>query len=167
MNGATQSTVHPDQTIEYNAAATLLTKAANSAVFFTNPFASHCGLINSCSLKLAGCSTDYTAGNLVIDATTGEITAKQNVDAGYVDTVCISCSNTGGSTITHDNWIVTQKPNCATLTANSMTAKDYAYNTGATGTVVYTFVEAFANTKRTAPGGMPWSVCPITSCEVK
>ena len=48
-----------------------------------------------------------------------------------------------------------------------MTAKDYAYNTGATGTVVYTFVEAFANTKRTAPGGMPWSVCPITSCEVK
>ena len=107
MTSANQGTVHPDQTIEYNADATLLTKAANSAVFFTNPFEAHCGLINSCSLKLAGCSTDYTDTNLVIDATTGAITAKQNVDAGYVDTVCISCANTAGSTITHDNWIVT------------------------------------------------------------
>ena len=48
-----------------------------------------------------------------------------------------------------------------------MSAKDYAYDVDATGTVVWTFVEAFGNTKRTAPGDMPWSVCPITSCEVK
>ena len=48
-----------------------------------------------------------------------------------------------------------------------MAAKDYAYDVDATGTVVYTFLEAFANTKRTAPGDMPWSVCPISSCEVK
>ena len=103
----------------------------------------------------------------MIDTVTGEITAKQNVDAGYVDTVCIKCLNTAGSFITHDNWTVTQKPNCETLTANSMASKDYAYDVGATTTVVWTFAEAFANTKRVAPGGMPWSICPITACTVK
>jgi hypothetical protein len=91
-------------------------------------------------LKVAGCGSSYTAGNIVIDATSGAITAKQNVDAGYVDTVCISCSNTGGSTITHDNWKVTQKPNCQTLSATSMANKDYAYDTSATGTVVWTYL---------------------------
>ena len=112
MVSANQATPLVDQSIEYNADATLVNKAPNSASFFTNPFENHCGLINSCSLKLAGCSTDYTAGNLVIDTVTGAITAKQNVDAGYVDTVCIKCLNTAGSFITHDNWTVTQKPNC-------------------------------------------------------
>ena len=48
-----------------------------------------------------------------------------------------------------------------------MASKDYAYDVGATTTVVWTFAEAFANTKRVAPGGMPWSICPITSCTVK
>jgi hypothetical protein len=54
-----------------------------------------------------GCESGYSDGNLVIDETSGAITAKQNVGAGYVDTICISCSNTEGSTITHDNWTVT------------------------------------------------------------
>jgi hypothetical protein len=48
-----------------------------------------CGLINNCVLKQAGCVNDYTLGNVIIDATTGEVTQKQNVDAGYVDTVCV------------------------------------------------------------------------------
>jgi hypothetical protein len=47
-----------------------------------------------------------------------------------------------------------------------MANKDYTYDASETGTVVWTYEEAFANTKRTAPGGMPWSVCPITSCTV-
>jgi hypothetical protein len=42
----------------------------------------------------------------------------------------------------------------------------YTYDTSETGTVVWTYEQAFANTKRTAPSGMPWSVCPITSCTV-
>ena len=107
MVSANQATPLVDQSIEYNVDSALLTKAPNSAAFFTNPFENHCGLINSCSLKLAGCSTDYTDTNLVIDAVSGAITAKQNVDAGYVDIVCIKCLNTAGSFITHDNWTVT------------------------------------------------------------
>jgi hypothetical protein len=48
-----------------------------------------------------------------------------------------------------------------------MEAKDYGYDTGATATVIWTYLQAFANTKRTAPNGKPWSICPITSCTVK
>jgi len=108
-------------------------------------------------LKAAGCTDAYTAANLVIDATTGEVTGKKNVDAGYVDTVCVKCANTAGSTVTFDNWTVTQKPNCETLTANTMTAKDYAYDTTATTTIVYAAnANIFANSKSSA--------CPILSC---
>ena len=156
-----------DTTLEYNAASTLVAQENAFFTYFRNEHSALCNAINSCEIKAAGCSGTYSNGNLAITANTGVVTSVTNNDAGFVDTVCIKCSNAAGSTVTYDNWTVTQKPNCATLTANSMTAKDYAYNTGATGTVVYTFVEAFANTKRTAPGGMPWSVCPITSCEVK
>lgn len=74
----------------------------------------------------------------MIDATTGEVTAKKNVDLGYVDTVCVSCQNSAGSTITFDNWKVTQKPNCETLSANSLANKEFAYDTSATSTTVYT-----------------------------
>jgi hypothetical protein len=66
--------------------------------------------------------------------------------------------------VTYDNWTVKQKPNCeTTLTANTLDDKVYDYDASETGTVVWTYEEAFANTKRT---GMPWSVCPITSCTV-
>jgi hypothetical protein len=65
--------------------------ATDSSMFFTNYHSYLCGAINSCTLKNVGCGTAYTAGNLVIDATSGEITTKQNVDAGYEDIVCVSC----------------------------------------------------------------------------
>jgi hypothetical protein len=48
-----------------------------------------------------------------------------------------------------------------------MANKEYTYDASATATVVWTYEEAFANTKRTAPSDKPWSVCPITSCTVK
>jgi hypothetical protein len=35
---------------------------------------------------------------------TGALSAKQNTDAGYTETLCIKCSNAAGSTITSDNW---------------------------------------------------------------
>ena len=70
--------------------------ATNSAIFFMNPHnfkadgsTTLCGLINACSLKQAGCVNDYTLGNAVIDAVTGEVTMKKNVDAGYVDVICV------------------------------------------------------------------------------
>ena len=119
-------------------ATALHVAATTSIAFFTNPHATLCGAINSCSLKQAGCSTAYSDTNLAINAVTGEVTAKTNVDAGYADTVCVSCSNSHGSTITFDNWTVTQKPNCATLTANSLANKEFAYNAAATSTTVYT-----------------------------
>jgi len=87
--------------------------ATSSAIFFTNPHNSKadgsvlCGLINDCSLKVAGCASAYTLGNVVIDAVTGEVTAKQNVDPGYVDIICVECKNTATSTITFDNWMIT------------------------------------------------------------
>ena len=92
-------------------------------MFFTNPHATLCGAITSCELLIAGCTSGaYTTGNLEIDASTGEVKAKKNVDLGYVDTVCVSCKNAHDSVIQFDNWTVTQKPNCETLTANSLTA---------------------------------------------
>jgi alanine dehydrogenase len=48
-----------------------------------------------------------------------------------------------------------------------MEAKEYGYDTLATETVVWTYLQAFANNKRTAPRGKPWSICPIISCTVK
>jgi len=79
-------------------------------------------------LKVSGCGSAYTAGNLFISAA-GAITAKQNVDAGYEDTVCISCSNAHGSTITHDNWKVTQSKNCGdTLSLGSVTNQAFTYD---------------------------------------
>jgi len=73
---------------------TSLHVAATASInFFTNPHATLCGAITQCELKAAGCTDAYTAANLVIDASTGEVTAKKNVDAGYTDTVCVKCLN--------------------------------------------------------------------------
>jgi hypothetical protein len=65
--------------------------ASGSDAFFTNPFSSACQAITACSLKVSGCASAYAGSNLVIDASTGAITAKQDIDAGYVETVCIRC----------------------------------------------------------------------------
>jgi hypothetical protein len=58
-----------------------------------------------------------------------------------------------------DNWTVTQKPNCETLTANTLADKVYDYDESATSTLVYTSTEAFANSKPTD--------CPVLSCTLK
>lgn len=90
MTGEIQSSPLADQTIAYVDSATLVTKASGFADFFTNTHTTLCGAITACSLKTSGgCANPYTDANLVIDTTTGAITGKQNVDAGYEDTVCI------------------------------------------------------------------------------
>jgi hypothetical protein len=91
LDGANQAITHPDVSIEYSNDDSLDVEATTSAVFFTNPYMFLCDAIISCSIKAAGCSTAYTNGNLVIDAASGKIEAKKNVDAGYVDKVCIKC----------------------------------------------------------------------------
>ena len=95
----------------------------------------------------------------MIDATTGEVTAKKNIDAGYDDTVCVSCMNSHSSVITFDNWNVLQKPNCATLAAAGLTNQEFAYDASATNTAVYTNLELFTNSKLSA--------CPVSACTLK
>ena len=142
----------------YAANSALVTKAAGFADFFTPLYTATCGTITACTLKVSGCGSAYSTGNLAISSV-GVVTAKQNVDAGYEDTVCISCSNSHGSTVEHDSWKVTQAPNCATLTAGSLTDKVYDYDAGATTTTVYAFTDVFTNSKTSA--------CPVTSCTLK
>jgi len=99
MTGETQANAYADQTLAYDASSTLIEKSSGFANWFTNTHVTLCGAITSCEIKAAGCSASYTAANLVID-NAGAVTAKQNVDAGYEDTVCISCSNGHSSAVT-------------------------------------------------------------------
>jgi hypothetical protein len=99
LASAVQGSPLIDQTVTYAANSALVTKASGFADFFTNPFIATCNAISACSLKASGCSGSYDDGNLVITSSTGEITAAQNIDAGYEDTVCIECQNEAGSII--------------------------------------------------------------------
>ena len=83
-----------------------LVVASSNSVFFTNPFSVDCGAITINSLFEVGGVTPYTAGNLIIDPSTGEIKAKQNVDAGFIETISVKGKNAAGSTILFDNWTV-------------------------------------------------------------
>ena len=83
-----------------------LVVASSNSVFFTNPFSADCGAITINSLFEVGGNSPYTGGNLIIDSSTGEITAKQNTDAGFIETICIKAQNAAGSIIQQDNWSV-------------------------------------------------------------
>ena len=54
----------------------------------------------TCLLKTndADCANDLVSSNIVYDAATGRITAKQNVLAGYSEEFCIRCLYKGGYT---------------------------------------------------------------------
>jgi hypothetical protein len=91
LDGANQATAHPDKVNDYVNTGTKLEVASSYSDFFTNPYGSVdiCGAITSCSIKVQGCGSAYSGSNLIINSSTGKITAKQNVDAGFVETVCI------------------------------------------------------------------------------
>jgi hypothetical protein len=112
MEYYTKLAIPSNTELEYDASSTLLPQEASFFTYFRNDHSALCNAINSCEIKAAGCSGAYANTNLAITANTGVVTSKQNVDAGFVDTVCIKCSNAAGSTVTYDNWTVTQKPNC-------------------------------------------------------
>jgi len=109
LHGENQPTAHPDQSVEYLNTGTRLDVASTYSVFFTNQYGSlyKCGAVTSCSIKVQGCGSNYSGSNLVITSSTGRITSKQNVDAGFIETVCIECQNAAGSKVTQDNWKVT------------------------------------------------------------
>jgi len=100
MTGETQASAYADQTLPYFASSSLVVKASGFSDWFTNTHSTLCGAITSCEIKATGCSNSYDLGNLAITANTGAITAKQNVEAGYEDTVCIKCTNGHSSTVT-------------------------------------------------------------------
>jgi hypothetical protein len=162
MEYYTKLAVPADTEIEYDASATLLPQENAFFTYFRNDHSSTCGAITSCEIKASGCSGAYGAGNLAITANTGVVTAKQNVDAGFEDIVCIKCSNAAGSTTTFDNWKVVQKPNCQTLTAIALTNQEYGYNAANTATAVYTHSTVFTNSKATATA--PLIACPVLGC---
>jgi hypothetical protein len=76
--GSVKGSPLADQTFNYADSATLLTKAAGFADFFTPLYTTTCGTITTCALKVAGCGSAYSGTNLAIDASTGAVTAKQN-----------------------------------------------------------------------------------------
>lgn len=89
----------------------------------------------------------------------GRVWANQNTDLGWTDKVCIVCQNADGSKVYNDNWTVYQKPDCVTLTTNTLTEKVYAYSSTATNTAVYTYSDVFTNSKST--------LCPVATCSLK
>ena len=82
--------------------------------FFTNNDPNDDWPAPTWTIKQSGCGSAYTAGRLIMNSSTGKITAKQNEDAGYTETVCI-VGTIGSQTFTHDGYVVTQAPNCETL----------------------------------------------------
>jgi len=78
LNGALAASSHPNQEIPYVNSVSKVTVASTYSVFFTNPYSSVnvCGAITACSLHDSGCSSSYTAGNLIVTSSTGEIKAK-------------------------------------------------------------------------------------------
>ena len=162
MEYYTKLAIPANTEIEYDASSTLLPQENAFFTYFRNDHSATCAAITSCEIKASGCTGAYGAGNLAITANTGVVTAKQNIDAGFHDIVCIKCSNAAGSTTTYDNWTVVQKPNCNTLTAIGLTNQEYGYDTGATTTAVYDHTTVFTNSKATATG--PLIACPVLGC---
>ena len=60
-------------------------------IFVTNADTTNCA-ITSCVLKESGCGSAYSAGELTITSP-WTVTANQNVQAGYSEPVCVSCTN--------------------------------------------------------------------------
>ena len=64
--------------------------------FFTIVDQNICGDVDSCKLKRFGCGSDYSLTNIQVDEKTGKIIGSLNIEAGYDDTVCLSCTHSNG-----------------------------------------------------------------------
>jgi len=77
LTGSVIASPLADQTVAYDVSSSVVTKATGHGQFFLNPYPSACGIINACSLLIAGCvSGDYAGSNLAITSATGAVTAK-------------------------------------------------------------------------------------------
>ena len=80
---------------------------------FVNSDKTNCPIL-ACSIKQEGCGLQYT-GNKVLavkESGTYEIRARQNIEEGYQETVCISCTN-GVQEVSRDRLTVEQTGLCA------------------------------------------------------
>jgi len=78
---------------------------------FYNSDSSNCP-VSSCKLLQKGCSGEYAGTNLKFEKVAPfDIKAKKNVEKGYDETVCISCTN-GKAVVTKNNIRVRQFGEC-------------------------------------------------------
>jgi len=81
---------------------------------FSNTNSADCGGFTACSVKPVGCGAGSYTGKATMTASTFALNMRQDVDAGYDETLCIECQNAAGATVQHDNWEIKQIRNCAT-----------------------------------------------------
>lgn len=69
-----------------------------------------CG-IQSCTFHKPGCTDSYTGNKLEFDKIGGKswIIATQNVEAGWSETGCIKCKDSGAVELTKDGLTFTQR----------------------------------------------------------
>lgn len=92
---------------EYTSFANLFTLDAD------NSHADMCGPLTNCVLRTADCSASYSGSGMAsIVAGTGALSIRQDIQAGYSETLCVQCTNAGGSVVQHANWAINQKRDC-------------------------------------------------------
>ena len=79
--------------------------------YFTNVNVGDCGLITQCQLLPSGCANTY-GGLGKMHPSTYAISFRQNVAAGYTETLCVECQNGHNGKTTKDNWVVEQTKDC-------------------------------------------------------
>jgi hypothetical protein len=93
---STLTDVVSDVSIDYGSSSSMLALSgyADASNFFTYTDAADCGAL-TCELKATGCSDAWAdTTDVDMDASTYAVSAKQNVGAGQVKTMCVKCSNT-------------------------------------------------------------------------
>jgi len=92
-------------TLAYNT-GTPTSQVGSWTDFMQNSDATNCG-ITSCLIKRPACNAAYVPGELSIAGSSPwAITANQNIQAGYTETICVECTN-GAEIQIYDNYIIT------------------------------------------------------------
>ena len=114
--------------------------------------------VTACTLEKAGCTG--TPAKTSIDPTTFTISGIETDPSGWTESVCITCTNAGGS-VAYDNVDFTAKPDCMATGSKKAapTPPDLAYSAGNAspdfGPAPTLF---FENSKPTL---CPWLMCMV------
>ena len=92
----------------YNTSPNTITVSTSWSNFFQTSDSTNCP-ITSCSLSLRGCTGSPTYSSMSSSSPFG-ITSQRNVQAGYTEQLCVTCTNLQDS-INYDLLVVEQK-NC-------------------------------------------------------